>query len=192
MFPQSPTGGDKTRVSLAGRSMLDHVAERIAPQVATLVINANQAADHMLGLGLPVVPDHVPDRGPLAGLLAAMDWALQRGGSFSAVLSVSTDTPFLPENLVRNLARERPHGPAVAASQGRLHPVIGLWPLKLRDEIATALAEQRRSVEKFALRHEAIAVDFPLRTIGARMVDPFFNTNTPEDLALAEAILLGA
>lgn len=192
MFPDNVTGGDKALVTLGGKPLIQHIIEALRGQTGPIIVNANENADRFGFLGLPVVPDAEPDQGPLAGLLAAMNWTLRSATTSTAVVSVSTDTPFLPPDLVHRLSTAAITGrPAIASSLDRLHPVIGLWPLTLRDALAESLREQRRSVEKFAASHGAIAVPFALRTMGSRTVDPFFNTNTPEDLAFAEAVLAG-
>jgi molybdenum cofactor guanylyltransferase len=192
MFPESAAGGDKALVPLGGKPLIAHIVESLSGQTRHIIVNANAHADRFAFLGLHVVPDAKPDQGPLAGLLAAMDWTLRSAATSTAIVSVSTDTPFLPPDLViRLVAAANVGGPAIAASLDRLHPVIGLWPLTLRDALAQSLREQRRSVESFAKRHDAIAVPFALRTMGARTVDPFFNANTPDDLAYAEAVLAG-
>ena len=133
-------------------------------------------------------PQNLPQR-PLAGLLAAFDWAGRQDPPVEAVVSVSTDTPFLPANLVARLNAHSDDGAAIASSEGRIHPVVGLWPVALRPVLETALSERRRSVEKFARLIEAVEVPFPHVTIGSRSVDPFFNANTPGDLELAREIL---
>lgn len=189
MFPGTGTGGDKGLVRLGGKPLIAHIADSLEHQAARVIVNANSDPALYSQFGLAVVADAEPDQGPLAGLLAAMDWIQAQRLPSRAVMSVSTDTPFLPHDLIARLSAVSAEGPAIASSLDRLHPVIGLWPLSLRDALAEALAQKRRSVEKFALRYEAIAVPFALRTIGAETVDPFFNINTPEDLALARAIL---
>lgn len=189
MAPDSPHGTDKALVPLAGEPMLSHVVRRVAPQVSRLIINANGDPERFSAFGLPVIPDAVEDRGPLAGLMAAMDWAGRHAPSCTAVLSVSTDTPFLPHDLAAALHAGARAGPAIAMSAGRLHPVVGLWPLSLRDDLQRTLDSGRLSVEKFAQAIEAIAVPFTLRTIGSVTLDPFFNANTPGELADAEAIV---
>lgn len=192
MFPDSGTGGNKALVALGGKPLIAHIIESLIGQTRQIIVNANADADRFTFLGLHVIPDAEPDQGPLAGLLAAMDWTLRSAATSTAIVSVSTDTPFLPPDLVIRLAAAAKTGrPTIAASLDRLHPVIGLWPLTLRDGLAKSLHEQRRSVENFAKRHDAIAVPFALRTMGSRTVDPFFNANTPEDLAYAEAVLAG-
>ena len=192
MFPDSATGGNKALVRLGGRPLIAHIVESLSAQTPHIIVNANADAGCFAFLGLPVIPDAQPDQGPLAGLLAAMDWTLRSAPGATAIVSVSTDTPFLPPDLVNRLSQvavnERP---AIAASLERLHPVIGLWPLTLRDALEQSLSAQRRSVENFAKHHDAIAVPFTLRTMGSRAVDPFFNANTPEELAYAEEVLAG-
>jgi molybdopterin-guanine dinucleotide biosynthesis protein A len=189
MHPESATGGDKALLPLAGEPLINHVVRRIRPQVSGLVINANGDPARFDPLGLPVVPDVIQDRGPLGGLLAAMDWALANAPSSTSLLSVSTDTPFLPDDLVEELDAAAQGRPAVAMSAGRLHPVVGLWPLALRDHLHRTLSEGRFGAERYAHSIEAIAVPFTLRTIGSVTLDPFFNANTPDDLADAETIL---
>lgn len=174
---------------LGGQPMLRHVVRRVAPQVSSLIINANGDPERFRAFGLPVVPDPVNDRGPLAGLLAAMDWTFVHAPACTAILSVSTDTPFLPADLAATLHAEARARPAIAMSGGRIHPVVGLWPISLRDELQRTLDCGRLSVEKFAQAIQAIAVPFTLRTIGEMTLDPFFNANTPGELAEAEAIV---
>lgn len=193
MVPDNPRGGDKALVSLSGEPLIRHVIRRIAPQVSSLLINANGDPSRFNPFGLPVIPDPLEDQGPLAGLLAAMDWALMNAPGCNSLLSVSTDTPFLPQDLVQALrtgAQDHAHAaPRIAMSAGRLHPVVGLWPLALRDRVQRTLHSGRLSVEKFAQSVQAIAVPFTLRTIGSVTFDPFFNANTPGELAEAETIV---
>lgn len=168
-------GVDKAQVLLAGHALWEHVARRIAPQVDALAVNAPGGTWVIGGAPLPCLPDPVPDRpGPLAGLLAALIWAEERDAEH--VLTVATDTPFLPADLVTRLGKS----PAIAASAGRTHPVVGLWPVSCQPELRAALDAGDRRIGHFAAR------------IGARQVawedegDPFFNVNTPSDLKIAE------
>ena len=196
-------GGDKCLRSLAGRPILDHVIERIRPQVAGLVINANGPAARFDSFRLPVVPDDIAGQpGPLAGILAGLDWAalqarpahgFETGGRHvDYVLSVSTDCPFLPLDLVARLLPAMTDGAeiAIAESNGRRHPVIGLWRVSLRVDLRKALAlEHLRKVEAFCDRHRTVAVNFEgTVNFPGGAVDPFFNANTPEDLAVAERL----
>jgi molybdopterin-guanine dinucleotide biosynthesis protein A len=182
-------GGDKGLLPLCGRRLIDHVIDRLAPQVAALALNANDDPARFAALGLPVIPDPVPDRqGPLAGLLAGLDWADGLGAA--AMVSVPADTPFLPRDLVARLqAAAGPEGLAIAASpdaKGRLraHPVCGLWPVALRPQLRAALAAGERRVGPWAETQGARLARFD-----AGPPDPFFNVNTPADLAAAEAAL---
>jgi molybdopterin-guanine dinucleotide biosynthesis protein A len=177
-------GGDKCLLPLNGRPLLAHVVGRIAPQVAALALNANGDATRFAGFGLPVVADDAADfAGPLAGILAALDWAAQNQPTVPAVLTVPADTPFLPRDLLARLAAKG--APAVARSAGRIHPVVGLWPLSMRDRLRSALREEGlRKAEDWTTRLAPAVVDFD-----AGPVDPFFNINTPEDLARAAALL---
>ena len=192
LFPESPKGGDKGLADLAGRPMLAHIVARFRPQVARLVLNINGPAERFSPFGLDVVADEGPgEHGPLAGLVAALAWAAKSGG-MSALATVSTDVPFLPTDLVHRLAAARAgktNQPVLAVSAGRRHPTIALWPITLEDEARKTLKRGELSVDAFAKRHGAIAVSFPMGNIGGRTVDPFFNANTPDDLAAARALL---
>jgi molybdopterin-guanine dinucleotide biosynthesis protein A len=158
-----------------------------------MILKANGDPMRFAAYGLPVVADEVGGQpGPLAGILTGLDWAAVHMPATSHVLSVSTDCPFLPEDLVARLAQAVKDGAeiAIAASNGRNHPVIGLWPVALRQDLRHALTlENLRKVERFCDRHRTIAVDFTsMVNLPGGTVDPFFNTNTPEDLAVAEAL----
>lgn len=181
-------GGDKPMREIGGRTILDHVVERIAPQCGFLVLNANGDPSRFAAFGLPVVADTVAGNpGPLAGVLAALDWAAQNRPRMHWVVSVAGDCPFLPHDLVGRLheARLRENAElAVAASDGRAHPVIGLWKVALRDDLRRALVdEDMRKIDRWTAR-------YPLATVtwAAEPVDPFFNANTVEDLSEAERL----
>ena len=192
LFPESPIGGDKGLADLAGQPMLAHIVARFRPQVSRLILNINGPAERFSPFGLEVVADEGPgEHGPLAGLVAAMAWAATTGG-VTALATVSTDVPFLPSDLVNRLAAAhdgRAGRPALAVSAGRRHPTIALWPLELVGDARKTLHRGELSVDAFAKRHGAIAVSFPMGNIGGRTVDPFFNANTPDDLAAARALL---
>jgi len=182
-------GGDKSLRLLAGRPLLQYVIDRLRPQVDALVLNANGDPARFAGFGLPVVADSVPDfAGPLAGVLAGLDWAAANRPDCPLVVSVATDAPFLPDNLVARLAEEmQAEGAelACAASGGQAHPVIGLWPLRLRADLRRALVtEGIRKVDEWTARYRLVTVPF-----ADRPIDPFFNANRPEDLERAETIL---
>jgi molybdopterin-guanine dinucleotide biosynthesis protein A len=182
-------GGDKALRPLGGTSMLERVIERLRPQVAALVLNANGDAARFANFGLPVVADSVPDfAGPLAGVLAGLDWSAAHRPDCPFIVSVATDAPFLPTNLVARLAAELEAAEAdlaCAASAGRAHPVFGLWPVRLRDDLHRAVREEGiRKVDEWTARHKLVTVPF----LDAP-VDPFFNANRPEDLILAATLL---
>ena len=184
-------GGDKALRPLGGRTLLDHVIERVGPQVAGLVLNANGDPDRFARFGLPVVADSIPDfAGPLAGILAGLDWAAANRPDCPDIVSVPTDAPFLPRDLVARLLREREEAGAdlaCAASGGRAHPVVGLWPVRLRESLRGALVvEEIRKVDVWTSRYSLKIVDFPEEIPG---LDPFFNANRPGDLDEAAALL---
>jgi len=180
-------GGDKGMRVLHGRRLLDWVIERARPQVAALALNANGDPARFADLGLPVVPDGVPgNAGPLAGVLAGLDWATASVPGTTHVASFATDAPFLPHDLVARLATEVAAGAvlAAAASGGRSHPVFGLWPVALRHELRHAVAaEGIRKVDEWTARYTLGLVEFP-----ATPIDPFFNVNRLDDLAAAELL----
>jgi len=184
-------GGDKALRPLGGRPLLDHVIERLRPQVAAMLLNANGDPSRFAGFGLPVVPDSVPDfAGPLAGVLAGLDWAAANRPDCEWVVSVPTDAPFLPRDLVARLvAGMQAAGAelACAASGGQPHPVVGLWPLRLREALRHAVvAEDIRKVDAWTGRYRLSRVPFVEETTG---VDPFFNANRPDDFERAAALL---
>jgi molybdopterin-guanine dinucleotide biosynthesis protein A len=184
-------GGDKSLRPLGGRPILDRVIERMRPQVCVLVLNANGDPARFAAYGLPVVPDSVAGfAGPLAGILAGLDWAAANRADCALVASVATDAPFLPADLVARLEEgmaEEGAELACAASGGQPHPVIGLWPVRLREELRRAVTDEGiRKVDLWTARHRLAMVGFPIDRI-----DPFFNANRPEDLDAAAALLAG-
>lgn len=193
---------DKALLDLAGRPMLAHVVERFRPQVGPLILNANGDPARFQAFDLVIVADE-PDpgaelnpggRGPLAGLAAAFSWAEGLSGVVKSIATVSGDAPFLPGDLVAKFVKAtagRIETPAIATSSGRRHPTIALWPLVLAEDLRNALSRGELSADRFARRHAAIEVDFPMRQIGGRDVDPFFNANTRDDLEDARRILAG-
>ncbi len=184
-------GGDKSLRPLGGRPLLDHVVERVRPQVAALVLNANGDPARFAGFGLPVVADSVPDfAGPLAGILAGLEWAAANRPECPLVASIATDSPFLPQDLVARLQRGMADAGAelaCAASRGQAHPVIGLWPVRLRAALRQAVVEEGvRKVDVWTGRYKLATVPFDDDAVG---VDPFFNANRPEDFDRAAALL---
>ena len=181
-------GGDKPMRSIGGRTILERVIARLSPQCSGLILNANGDPARFAGFGLQVVADDVPDfPGPLAGILAALDWSAANRPEIEWVLSAAGDCPFLPRDLVARLheARARENAQlAVAASGGQSHPVIGLWAVGLRDELRHALVvEDLRKIDRWTARYRLATVTWP-----AEPLDPFFNANTVEDIAEAERL----
>jgi len=183
-------GGDKPRTSIGGVTILSRVLDRMRPQCPRLILNANGNPARFADTGLPVIADDVPDfAGPLAGILAGLDWAAANAPDVEYVASVPGDCPFLPRDLVQRLheAREKQGMPLACARSGEWrHPVVGVWPVALRDDLRRALTqEDLRKIELWTARHGVALADWP-----AEPVDPFFNVNTPEDAARAERIAL--
>jgi molybdenum cofactor guanylyltransferase len=185
-------GGDKALRMLGDVTLLDRVIERLRPQVEALVLNANGDPTRFSRFALPVVPDSIPGfAGPLAGVLAGLDWAAAERPDCSYVVSVATDAPFLSADLVARLAEGRQKADAdlaCAASGGRTHPVFGFWPVRLREDLRRALVEEDiRKVDLFTARYRLAVVSFP-----EAPVDPFFNANRPEDFEAAALLLSSA
>lgn len=182
-------GGDKGLLAIGDRTMLDHVIERLAPQVGELALNANGDEARFAEFGLPVLADPVAGHaGPLAGVLAGLDWAA--GREVANIVTAAADTPFLPTDLVARLldaAADQGRQIALASTAGGLHPTFGLWPVALRDDLRTALSEGVRKVVDWTDRHGVARAEFPVGKF-----DPFFNVNTPEDLDRAQNLLESA
>ena len=182
-------GGDKALRVIGGVSLLERVIERLQPQVETLVLSANGDPARFARFALPVVADSVPGyAGPLAGILAGLDWTAEHRPDCAHVVSAATDAPFLPRDLISRLVREMEDAGAelaCAASGGQSHPVIGLWPVRLREDLRRAVADEAvRKVDVWTARYRLATVPF-----GDEPIDPFFNANRPEDLATATALL---
>ncbi len=181
-------GGDKPMRRIGGRTILDHVLERLGPQCDGLLLNANGDPARFAAFGLPVVADTVEDYpGPLAGVLAALDWAAGNRPDVQWVVTTPGDCPFLPRDLIDRFHQARIAEDAelaVAASGNQTHPVIGLWRVALRDELRHALVEEGiRKIDRWTARYRLATVSWPIEP-----VDPFFNANTVEDLAEAERL----
>jgi molybdenum cofactor guanylyltransferase len=181
-------GGDKPMRSIAGRTILERVIARLAPQCDGLILNANGEPSRFAAFGLPVIADTVADfPGPLAGILAALDWMAMHRPDVQRLLSAAADCPFLPRDLVARLEEQRAAQNAelaVAASDGQTHPVIGLWSVRLRGELRHALVtEDIRKIDRWTARYPLATVTWP-----AIPVDPFFNANTIEDIAEADRL----
>ena len=182
-------GGDKGLRVVGGRRLIDHVIDRLAPQCGALAINANGDPARLAEFGLPILPDSLPDHpGPLAGVLAGLDWAAGQGAD--AIVTAAADTPFFPADLVARLvAHAGPSGLCLAASPdetGRVqrHPTFGLWPVALRDDLRAALVGGLRKIVIWTDGHGAGQAVFD-----SAPFDPFFNVNTPEDIATAETLM---
>lgn len=175
-------GGDKPLRLLDGRPMLDHVLDALRPQAPSIALNANGDPARFDGYGLPVLADPLPDHpGPLAGILAGLEWAAAQGADW--VVSAPGDCPFLPPDYVARL-RAAAAPLACAESDGQAHPPCGIWPVALRHDLRAALLAGERKIDRWTARHGIARVAWP-----AIPVDPFFNANTAEDLAEAEALL---
>jgi molybdopterin-guanine dinucleotide biosynthesis protein A len=182
-------GGDKGLRLVGGRRLMDHVIDRLAPQCGAMAINANGDPARLAEFGLPVLPDSLADHpGPLAGVLAGLDWAAGQGAT--AIVTAAADTPFFPTDLVaRLMAGAGPSGLCLAASPdetGRVqrHPTFGLWPVALRDDLRAALTGGLRKIVIWTDVHGAGQAVFE-----STPFDPFFNVNTPEDIETAQALM---
>ncbi|MGB7271298.1 MAG: molybdenum cofactor guanylyltransferase MobA [Albidovulum sp.] len=182
-------GGDKGLRLVGGKRLIDHVVARLSAQCGPLALNANGDPARFADLGLPVLPDSLPDHpGPLAGVLAGLDWAADLGAE--AIVTAAADTPFFPADLVTRLrAAAGPTGLALAATEdadGKIwrQPTFGLWPVALRHDLRAALKGGLRKIVIWTDQHHAGTAPF-----AGTPFDPFFNINTPEDIAQAEILL---
>ena len=181
-------GGDKARIRIGGKTILERVLARLTSQCARVILNANGDPARFSDAGLPVVADSVPDfPGPLAGILAGLDWAAAHAPDVGDMVSVPGDCPFLPDDLVERLAaaRQAAGAPLACARSGEWrHPTVAIWRVALRDDLRKAVAEEGlRKIESWTARHGVAIADWPDRPF-----DPFFNVNTPEDVAAAERV----
>lgn len=183
-------GGDKALIEIGGITILDRVLAVLSAQCTGIIINANGDPSRFADTGVPVVPDDIPGYpGPLAGILAGLDWLAAQENGVEWIVSVPGDCPFLPDDLVEKLhgARRRLGAgvPLACARSGEWrHPVVGLWPLALRADLRKALVEENlRKIEVWTARHGVAIADWP-----DKPVDPFLNVNTPEDVKRAASI----
>jgi len=183
-------GGDKARIEIGGVTILDRVLATLSGQCIDIIINANGDPKRFEDTGCVVVADTVPDfAGPLAGILAGLDWLAAQGNGVEWLLSVPGDCPFLPDDLVERLHQARRKMgagvPLACARSGEWrHPVVGLWPLALREDLRKALVEEDlRKIEVWTARHGVAIAEWPDQPI-----DPFFNVNTPDDAKRAEQV----
>ncbi len=182
-------GGDKCLRMLGGRTLLARIVDRVRPQVKTLMLNANGDPSRFAAYGLPVEPDRFGvSAGPLAGVLTGMEWAAVDAPACRWIATFPTDAPFLPLDLVARMHKEAVAGGlklARGCSGGRSHPVVGLWHLSLQAALREALVEDGvRKVDVWTARHGIVDVVYP-----SEPVDPFYNTNRPEDLETAGKLL---
>lgn len=177
---------EKSLLELGGKPIISHVIDRLKSQTGKILINANGDPARFSSFNLPVQADTVEGfAGPLAGILAGMHWCKTNAPECKYVLSVASDTPFFPDTLAEKLLANIPkdqHAIALASSDSRRHPVFGLWSISLADDLRKFLVdEENRKVMLFVERYPNCIVDFEFETS-----DPFFNVNTPEDLAVAQ------
>jgi molybdenum cofactor guanylyltransferase len=187
-------GGDKCLLTLQGKPLLAYAIEQLTPQVDAMVLNANGDPKRFASFGLPVIADESEDyAGPLAGILAGMEWANDEAPNLRCIVTVPTDTPFYPADLVVRLlqAQGGQNKPVIAASESGEHPVFGLWPVTLAPALRADLAAGMRKTLDWAHAQGAISVSFEPTQMAGRSVDPFFNINEMTDLATAEALLEG-
>jgi molybdopterin-guanine dinucleotide biosynthesis protein A len=184
-------GGDKCLRPLGGKPILARIIERLKPQVSDMVINANGDPARFAEFGLPVIGDSVAGfAGPLAGVHAGLQWVSANRPSIGYAVTVATDTPFFPADLVQRCLAELTDKPLlVAKSNEGVHPVIGLWPVAIAPKIEASLKQGERKAGKWVAEHGAGEVVFPDIEIGGVRIDPFFNINRPDELARADDLL---
>lgn len=185
-------GPEKSLLEMNGKTLVGRVAEKLKQQTPQIILNANGDPSRFSNLGLEVQQDTVEGfAGPLAGVLAGMRWA-QKNSNVSHIITAAADTPFFPKSYVkemRDTARQDNAEIALASSNGRRHPVFGLWPVKLADELQHFLVvEENRKVMLFVERYTNCMVTFENNK---NDIDPFFNVNTPDDMLKAEEYSLG-
>lgn len=186
----SRMGSDKAAIMLAGTPLLARIIARLEPQTPTISVNSNIMTALDFAPDIAVFSDTLPGHpGPMAGVLSAMRHTAKTSPAASHVATVPTDTPFFPLDLIEKLqaAVTRPDGIATVWSDGIMHPVFTLWPVALADELEHWLAtDDKRRVRSFIENHASVQVDFPVLSTPEGRLDPFFNINTPDDLAAAE------
>jgi molybdopterin-guanine dinucleotide biosynthesis protein A len=181
-------GGDKPLLAFGGKTLLEHVTQRLAPQCECMILNAKRDLSRYENVSFPIVPDSIAGYlGPLAGILTALEWTAAHRPDIEWVVSVPGDTPFIPQDLVRQLheSRRRSERPlACASSDSQVHFAVGLWPVFLRHDLRQMVLEKgMRSVRDWVRLHGYAEASWPHDP-----VDPFFNINTPEDLAEADVL----
>ncbi|MGH7107650.1 MAG: molybdenum cofactor guanylyltransferase MobA [Acetobacteraceae bacterium] len=182
-------GGHKMLRRVGGETVLGRLTERLRPHVAALALNVNADPRLFAAFGLPLIADDLPGLpGPLAGVLAGLEWMARTNSALKWLATVPGDAPFIPSDLISRLhgERRRQHAElAAAASGGRTHPVVAIWPVAIKDALRRALIEQGiRKIDRFTAGYQCAIAEWPDRPL-----DPFFNVNTPEDLAEAERLV---
>lgn len=182
-------GGDKGLRMIGDRTVLSRLVDRLSPQVTRLMLNANDDPRRFLRVGLPVVADSLPDHpGPLAGVIASLEWTALSAQEVEWVVTVPGDAPFIPRDLVSRLHATRQRDATIlacAGSRGRTHPVVALWPVSILNALRHAVAEDGiRKVHKFMQAYSCSVVEWETEP-----VDPFFNVNTPVDLIEADHLV---
>ena len=179
--------GDKSQQLLAGRTLLDQAIERLTDQASPIVLSSNRDHCEYPGIDLPLVKDALKGHlGPLVGILSAMEWLQENEVQCQWLVSVASDTPWYPLDLVERLETAAENESAevvVCASNGRTHPVFALWSISLASALRSSLERGMRKIDAFTADFRTVTVDWPVETI-----DPFFNVNTPEELAHAESL----
>jgi molybdopterin-guanine dinucleotide biosynthesis protein A len=189
-------GNHKGLMEIGGAPMVQHVAHRLAPQVAELAISVHGAGDAFRRFGLPLITDAASEQhGPLAGVLAGMSWARSSRPEARWIVTAPCDAPFCPRDLVamlRGAALALPEDEpriAIAASNGRSHFAFGLWPIALSADLDAYLHADERRMQGWIERHSHVIVEFPLLRQDEQTLDPFFNVNTPPDIDTARKYL---
>ena len=184
-------GGDKCLMKFGSRNLLDHVIQRLENQVEVCLLNANGDHSRFSEYNLPIISDSVEGyAGPLAGVLSGMIWTRKNLPSARWIASIATDTPFFPTDLISKFLIAVSQYPTIclASTSGRVHPVFGLWPMVLAEDLDKALRGGTRKVLDWTDRHPTKIVEFPMIEQKEFQIDPFFNTNHPADLVKANEI----
>lgn len=190
-------GDEKSLLDLEGQPIIARVCDKLRLQVDRIAVNANGEPERLAFLGVPVIADRIAGfAGPLAGLHAGMQWIRDHDPERTHLLTVPADTPFFPDDLLARFqdchieeGSKNEASVRLARSNGHRHPVVGLWPVALLDELDAFLRQNdSRKVMAFVSQYRHVEVDFPLLEGSGGRQDPFFNINTPQDLESARAM----